>query len=159
MKKLLFCAILAAALLFSFGACSGDGQGENNTQGNLQENSEEYMINITINGVSAVIQLEKNTATDALLKKLEEGNISYTAEDYGGFEKVGALGFSLPTENKYITAQPGDVMLYQGNQLVIFYGQNGWQYTPIGRIEGLTQEQLEELLSAGRGDVTVNLSL
>lgn len=174
MKKLLFCAMLAAAVLFSFGGCSG-GQGANSpsdddAQGNLpaqggnqsdnsQEDDEENMIRITVNGISANILTEQNAATDALFERLKGGTVSYTADDYGGFEKVGALGFSLPAENRYVTAEAGDVMLYQGNQLVIFYGQNGWQYTPIGRIEGLSQAQLEELLCAGQGEITVNLSL
>lgn len=75
--------------------------------------------------------------------------------DYAGFEKVGSLGQSLPTENSRITARSGDIVLYQGNQIVMFYGSNSWSYTRLGKIDDLAgwQEAL------GNGDVTVTLSM
>ena len=75
--------------------------------------------------------------------------------DYGGFEKVGPLGQSLPTSNSQTTTQSGDIVLYQGNQVVIFYGSNTWSYTRLGRIDNLSG--WEEAL--GRGDVSVTFSL
>ena len=68
--------------------------------------------------------LAANGATAVLTALLRQGDIVYTADDYGGFEKVGALGHSLPASDSRITAQPGYVMLYLGSQLVIFYGSN-----------------------------------
>ena len=75
--------------------------------------------------------------------------------DYGGFEKVGSLGQSLPTGNSQTTTQAGDIVLYQGNQVVIFYGSNSWSYTRLGKIDDLTG--WEEAL--GGGDITVTFSL
>ena len=77
--------------------------------------------------------------------------------DYGGWEKVGSFGFSLPTSNEQITAQPCEFVLYQGNQLVIFYGSNSWSYTRLGKIDNITQSELIAIL--GTGNVTVTLSL
>ena len=68
--------------------------------------------------------MKKNTSADALVKILKQADVVYTADDYGGFEKVGYPGFLLPTNNSYISAEPGDVMLYSGNQICLFVGKN-----------------------------------
>ena len=75
--------------------------------------------------------------------------------DYSGFEKVGALGTSLPASNSQTTTQAGDIVLYNGNQIVVFYGSNSWSYTRLGHIDNLTG--WEEAL--GSGDVMVTFSL
>ena len=75
---------------------------------------------------------------------------------YGGFEQVGALGRRLPREDERITTRAGDIVLYSGNQIVIFYGNNTWEYTRLGRITGMTQKELEELL--GKSGVTLTIS-
>jgi hypothetical protein len=90
---------------------------------------------------------------------LSEASIIYEADDYGGFEKVGPLGRSLPTSNSQITTQAGDVILYNGNQLVLFYGSNSWSYTRIGRMEYGTLDELKSFLKAGQGKISVTLSL
>jgi len=79
------------------------------------------------------------------------------ASDYGNFEKVGALGAELPTNDEQITTEPGDVILYQGNQLTLYYDTNTWNFTRIGKATGVTQEELKKIL--GDGDVTMILSL
>ena len=116
-------------------------------------------MDITIGGVTKTCALVSNTATSALLEKLEQGNITYTAHDYGGFEKVGDIGFSLPTNNTQITTQPGDVILYSGDNIVIFYDQNSWSYTRLGRLEGLSIDDLKTFIAAGSGNVQITLSL
>ena len=75
---------------------------------------------------------------------------------YGGFEQVGSLGMSLPRNDTRLTTQPGDVILYSGNQMVVFYGSNTWAYTRLGRITDKTTEELTELLS--NGNVIITLS-
>ena len=77
--------------------------------------------------------------------------------DYANFEKVGSLGFSLPRNDKDITTMPGDIILYQGNQITIYYDTNTWNFTKLGKIENITQKELKEIL--GDGDVTVTFSL
>ena len=108
-------------------------------------------------GKTKTSTLTDNTASRELTKLLEHGDISIQMRDYGGFEKVGALPQSLPTSNTRITTAPGDIMLYQGNQMVIFYGSNSWSYTRLGKIDGATASNLRQFL--GNGDVTLTISL
>ena len=77
--------------------------------------------------------------------------------DYGNFEKVGPLGQSLPTNNQQITTEAGDIILYQGNQITIYYDRNSWNFTRLGKINGVTSRQLRDIL--GSGDVSVTFSL
>ena len=86
---------------------------------------------ITIDGKTLSVELVDNAATQTLVAALQEGDITYEAHDYGGFEKVGALGRSLPTSDTQTTTQAGDVILYSGNQIVLFYGSNSWSYTRL----------------------------
>ena len=72
---------------------------------------------------------------------------------------AGPLGFSLPTSNQQMTAQPGDVVLYNGSNICLFYGSNSWSYTRLGKIDGLSEGQLRTFLKAGESNITVTLSL
>lgn len=116
-------------------------------------------IQITIDGKTLPVVLEKNEATKALVAALQDAPITYIASDYGGFEKVGPLGRSLPTNNSQITTQAGDVILYSGNQIVLFYGSNSWSYTRLGKIDFSSMAELKTFLKAGEGDINVTLSL
>lgn len=99
--------------------------------------------------------LEDNAAVDALVAMMENGPVTIQMSDYAGFEKVGALGTSLPASNSQTTTHAGDIVLYQGNQIVLFYGSNSWSYTRLGKIDDLTG--WTEAL--GSGDVPVTFSL
>lgn len=114
-------------------------------------------IYLSANGKTRSVTLNDNAATAALKHLLKEGPLTVRMSDYGGFEKVGALPQSFPTSNSQITTQPGDIMLYQGNQMVIFYGSNSWSYTPLGKIDNATASNVKEFL--GDGSVNVTLSL
>ena len=116
-------------------------------------------IKISISGETLLIALVNNDATKALVSALRQAPITYTASDYGGFEKVGSLGRSLPTSNSQITTQAGDVILYNGNQIVLFYGSNTWSYTRIGKMEYESMDKLKSFLKAGAGNISVTLSL
>lgn len=116
---------------------------------------EEMKMIVNVNGKDYLATLEENRAVDALIEMMEDGPITLSLSDYAGFEKVGPLGRSLPTSNVQTTTQPGDIVLYQGNQIVMFYGTNAWSYTRLAHIDALTG--WEEAL--GRGDVTVTLSM
>ena len=116
-------------------------------------------IKISIGGSSLTVSIEDNNATKELVKVLRKAPVSYEANDYGGFEKVGNLGFSLPASDTQITTGPGDVILYSGNQIVMFYGTNSWSYTRIGKMEYGTLDELKAFLKAGQGMITVTLSL
>ena len=115
-------------------------------------------MNITINGKTISCQLVENSSTRALLAQLEKGNITYEADDYGNFEKVGYIGFNLPQNNESITTTVGDVILYQGNNICLYYGSNSWSFTRLGKIEGMSRDELKTFLNAGGGSVKVTLS-
>ncbi len=116
-------------------------------------------IKISISGVTISIKLEDNTTTRSLVATLRKSAITYTAGDYGGFEKVGTLGFTLPTNPSQITAVAGDVILYGNNQIVLFYGSNSWSYTRIGKMIYNSLDELKSFLKAGEGNIQVTLSL
>ena len=146
MKQILF--ILAVVLLTG---CSKDSE--------VMAQTMTQKLYITIDGKTLSVELVDNAATQTLVAALQEGDITYEAHDYGGFEKVGALGRSLPTNDTQTTTQAGDVILYSGNQIVLFYGSNSWSYTRLGRMEYSSQAELESFLKAGQGNVMVKLSL
>ena len=148
MKQIL---LLMAAMLLT--CCSKDSETTAQNVGNMEK------MYITIDGKSLPVSLVDNAATQTLVAALQEGDITYEAHDYGGFEKVGALGRSLPTNDTQTTTQAGDVILYSGNQIVLFYGSNSWSYTRLGRIQYSSQSELESFLKAGQGNISVTLSL
>lgn len=116
-------------------------------------------IKVTVSGNTLPIKIVDNNATRSIVEVLKKSSITFTAQDYGDFEKVGPLGRSFPTNNEQMTTQPGDVVLYSGNQVVLFYGSNTWNYTRIGKIEYSTIEALKSFLKAGEGSITITLSL
>ena len=154
MGKSIIIRLLVIALALLVMSCGGD---EAQAQTIKEENMTEKLY-ITIGNQTLPVTLVKNNATEALMAALAANPITYEADDYGGFEKVGALGMSLPTNNQQLTTQAGDVILYSGNQIVLFYGSNSWSYTRLGRIEYESLEQLKSFLKAGQGRVSVTLS-
>ena len=110
---------------------------------------------VNANGTEFKATLENNSAAETLVRMIESNPLELDLRDYGGFEKVGSLGFSLPSSNRQITTRSGDIVLYQGNQIVMFYGSNSWSYTKLGHIDDL--RGWEDAL--GRGNVTVILSV
>jgi hypothetical protein len=114
---------------------------------------------ITIDGRTETVTLADNSATQALVEKLQETSVTVTLSSSGGFEIWGALGFSLPTSNEQINAQPGDVILYSGSNICIFYGTNSWSYTRLGHIDRLSESELRTFLHAGETGISVTLSL
>lgn len=154
MGKSIIIRLLVMALALLVMSCGGD---EAQAQTIKEEDMTEKLY-ITIGNQTLPVTLVKNNATEALMAALAANPITYEADDYGGFEKVGALGMSLPTSNQQLTTQAGDVILYSGNQIVLFYGSNSWSYTRLGRIEYESLEQLKSFLKAGQGRVSVTLS-
>lgn len=126
---------------------------------NKSEDTMPVEIKITVSGKSLPVKIEDNVATKALVAALREASITYEAHDYGGFEKVGGIGRTLPSGDSQITTQPGDVILYASDQIVLFYGSNSWSYTRIGKIQYGTLDELKTFLQAGKGNISVTLSL
>lgn len=115
------------------------------------------MIKIKVNNNVLEVKLEDNEATKSLVERLKNGDISVKANEYGGFEKVGDLGFSLPRNDTSITTSAGDIVLYQGNQISLFYNSNSWSYTKLGKVQNVSTKDLKNIL--GSGDVSLVLSL
>lgn len=115
------------------------------------------VMKIAVGKTTFTVALEDNSSVEALKEILMEGPLTINMSDYGNMEKVGSIGTSLPENNEQITTVPGDIILYQGTSLVIYYDTNSWNFTRLGRINDVTQEELKEAL--GKGDVMVTLTL
>ena len=120
------------------------------------QDSKEKTMNITVNGKTLTAIMEDNSSAEALLELLNSGELTLNMHDYGGMEKVGALDTTLPTNDRQITTQPGDIILYQGNQITIYYNTNNWSLTKLGHINNMSAAELRELL--GEGDIVATFS-
>ena len=114
-------------------------------------------VYISIDGKTQSVTLVDNSATQALVEKLQQASVRTTLNNNGDFEVWGALGFSLPTSDEQITALPGDVILYNGSNICLFYGSNSWSYTRLGRINGLSESELRTFMKAGESNITITL--
>ena len=102
------------------------------------------------------VEWEDNQAVEALRDMAKDGNVTIQMSMYGGFEQVGSIGQSLPRDDKQTTTSSGDIVLYSGNQMVVFYGSNSWSYTRLGHISDKDEAEMADLLS--KGDVTITIS-
>ena len=113
-------------------------------------------MQMMIGETPVTVAWEDNASVEALKALAAEG-LTIEMSMYGGFEQVGSIGQSLPRDDAQTTTTSGDIVLYSGNQLVVFYGSNSWAYTRLGHITDQTPEQMKALL--GSGDVTITLSM
>ena len=113
-------------------------------------------ILISINNRDLIVNLENNSSALELYKKLKDNHITIEADDYGNFEKVGDLGFELPTNDEYITTKPGDLILYQGNKITLYYDTNSYRFTKLGHVINFEGMDLKDFL--GNGSVKMTLS-
>lgn len=164
-NALLFCS---AIMLIVTLACSGEDHEPEPTvpaaDEQVEDNSESTdnqvktsSMNIQIGDQVLTATLADNSSVDALVAALTEAPITVDMSDYGNMEKVGPLGQTLPRNDEQITTEAGDIILYQGNALVIYYAPNSWNFTRLGKIDNVTAEGLKSIL--GDGNVTVTLSL
>ena len=119
------------------------------------EDSEMRAIRMKINDEIVDVSWEDNESVKALGDLVSGAPLTINTSMYGGFEQVGSIGASLPRADAQMTTGPGDIVLYSGNQIVVFYGSNSWAYTKLGRIENKREDELTELLSGA--DRTVRL--
>ena len=139
---------------------NGDESEKENTYSTIERNDSNEIVKdanmiMTIGDTKVDVSWEDNDSVREL-KELAEKNLLIQMSMYGGFEQVGSIGQSVTRNDKQTTTEPGDIVLYSGNQLVVFYGSNSWSYTRLGKIN-LSDEELENLL--GNGDVTITLSM
>lgn len=160
MKKI-ECFLMVCLLVACLAACGFRSSSISAADHSSAEESEEESIKeqttfyVSVGEEIFSATFADSSGAQALKELLAEGDLTIPMSDYGGFEKVGPLGQSLPASNSQITTQAGDIVLYQGNQIVMFYGSNSWSYTQLARINDLTG--WEEAM--GSGDITVTFSL
>lgn len=109
-------------------------------------------MKLMIDGVNVPVEWEDNNSVKALKENLP---LTVKMNMYGGFEQVGSLGVSLPRNDRRITTSAGDIVLYSGNQIVVFYGSNTWEYTRLGKITGKSKSELTKLLAASNVTITI----
>jgi len=116
---------------------------------------EEASLKLWIGEQEVEVLWEDNDSVRALEELAGAEGLTVALSGYGGFEQVGSLGARLPRDDVQTVTEPGDIVLYSGNSIVLFYGSNSWAYTRLGKIQGLDENELRELL--GSGDVTIRL--
>lgn len=130
---------------------------EETVPGISQSSQTSDMLKIEIGQETFTATLANNSSVDALKELLKDGPLTLKMSDYAGMEKGADLGVTLPQNNQQMNTTAGDIILYQGRTLVIYYDTNSWSLTPIGKINDLDEALLKETL--GSGDVTVTFSL
>lgn len=154
-KAILF---FLTALLLHTTTCSEEGGNETGMVGYAPGNQHKTnSMNITIGDTTLTATLADNSSAKALAEALSKAPITIEMQDYGNMEKVGPLGRTFPRNDERITAEAGDIILYQGNALVIYYAPNTWSFTRLGKIDHLTAQELKKIL--GDGQLTVSLWL
>lgn len=115
------------------------------------------MIHILIHPYDLQVRMEDNAASKALIQRLQKGDIQLELKEYAHMEKFACLDQKYPCHDQKITTEPGDVMMSEGNLLVIYYASNTWKFTRLGKIVNVSESQLKEIL--GQGNVPATLSL
>ena len=158
MKKALI--IMLVIMLSVLTSCAGknevhqDQVPEQNTE-NAEESAEMRSITMMINDEKVEVTWENNESVKALAELASESPLVIDTSMYGGFEQVGSIGTTLPNSDVNITTKPGDIVLYSGSNMVVFYGSNSWSYTRLGQIENLSESELEELLGSNNVKITL----
>ena len=114
--------------------------------------SSQEVMRMKIDGVDVPVEWENNESVNAMKDSLP---LSVKMHQYGGFEQVGSIGKSIPRNDKHMTTSAGDIVLYSGNQIVIFYGSNTWEYTKLGRITGKNNSEIKSLLDKSNVTLTI----
>ena len=117
----------------------------------------ERKIKIGVNGKTLIANIVKNSSGDGFFNLLKKGPVKITMKDYGNFEKVGDLPETLPTNDTNYTTKPGDIILYLGKHITIYYDTNTWDFTKMGEIENVSQVELKQILGKGKVEVTFSI--
>ena len=127
------------------------------TPAEAETEEEEKSLKLWIGEQEVEVLWEDNDSVRSLEELAGTEGLTVALSGYGGFEQVGSLGTRLPRSDVQTVTEPGDIVLYSGNSIVLFYGSNSWAYTRLGKIQGLDENELRELL--GGGDVSIRLAL
>ena len=171
-RKILLLCILLTVCILSMAACSQnqDREAAEDNSGTDSEAAEEeassadaetdadeetFTMIMKINDTDVNVAWENNDSVKALAELASAGPVTIQTSAYGGFEQVGPIGTSLPSNDTSIKTKAGDIMLYTSDQMVIFYGSNSWSYTRLGRITDKSSSELRDLLGGSGVTVTV----
>lgn len=130
------------------------GNPEENETEAQEKNEEKRAMKLMIGETEVPVTWEENESVKALMALTEAEPLTIQLSMYGGFEQVGPIGRSIVSDDQQTTTEAGDIVLYSGDQIVVFYGSNSWAYTRLGHVE-LSQEEMEDLL--GKEDVELML--
>jgi len=157
MRKLI--SYILTILLLSTTACANGNSKKTISSDKGELSDMKISIQITSDSGSHKLNatLVDNSSATAFYELLKKGPLTVDMHDYGNFEKVGSLGTSLPRNDTQITTTAGDIILYQGNQITIYYDTNSWNFTRLGKVDGVTQAELKKIL--GKGNVTAVFSV
>ena len=154
-------ALILLGMLFVFCGCGAQDDGAQQDVAETEaaevqdvEGVEDTAIEITVGDAVLEAALEDNEAARAFAEMMP---VTVQMSGYGGFEQVGPLGQSLPADDVQMETEPGDIVLYNGDNVVIFYGSNSWDYTKLGHIDGKSTKELEAIL--GDGDIEVKFAV
>ena len=159
MKRVIAAVVILAFALCLAGCRTSEQTEEQNadqtvTESETQEETTEMKLFIGDEEVN--VEWEDNDAVAALQESVGKEPLTIDMSMYDDFEQVGELGMSLPAEDEQITTESGDIMLYSGDKIVMFYGSNTWAYTPLGKVTDKSPGEMADLL--GQGDVTITIS-
>lgn len=132
-----------------------DEENINDETPQTDEEEEDNDMIMEIGETQVQVVWEDNESVEALKELVSQESLSIQMSMYGGFEQVGSIGQSLTRDDKQTTTKAGDIVLYSGNQIVVFYGSNSWAYTRLGHINDKSEKELSELL--GSGDITITI--
>lgn len=158
-KKPLITIILIILLVLSLSACGGTTASETNdaidTNETMTESEVASDMKMIIGDMGVSVEWEENESVEALMELAGNEPLTIQMSMYGGFEQVGSIGTSLPRNDQQTTTNAGDIVLYSGDQIVVFYGSNSWAYTRLGHITDKSAQEMADLL--GNGDVTITI--
>lgn len=156
--------ILLSLLLLLFAACSSDAASspeavstaKSSTSSSAQTEAT-VKLKIHVNDTTFTATLEENSSAKAFAEFLAQGDLTLDMHDYGSFEKVADLPRSFPRNDKQIDTDAGDIILYQGNSITIYYDKNSWNFTRLARIDNVNKKRLQQIL--GKGNINAVFSL
>ena len=168
MKRFFTGIVLISLMMPTLSGCGSDNVSETSDsavkQVEVEQDTQEVStdtvtskLTLSIDGEALDISWEDNDSVSALTELAGEKPLEIHMSMYGDFEQVGSIGANLPANDVQTVTEPGDIVLYQGNQFVIFYGSNSWSYTRLGHVEGKTDKELATLL--GEQDVILTLEM
>ena len=158
---------LLTIIVLLFAACSSDAA-SSPTQADSKTTSAQVektpattetsmKLKIRVNDTTFTATLTENSSAQAFAEFLTQGDLTLDMHDYGNFEKVADLPQSFPRNDTQIDTDAGDIILYQGKSITIYYDKNFWNFTRLGKIDNVNKTRLKQILSDGNATVTFSI--